>query len=166
MSAPAPERPFDSATAAFLFGVRTAATSVFMFVITVTYIGFGALTHDYGLPVLWAMLSTVLVWAGPAQVILATALGSGTAMIEGALAVALSSVRLLPMVVALLPLVKREGTRAWQLLVPVHFMAVSVWVEAMRLAPAMARERRIPFCNGIGMMLLSTGVVATAAGYY
>jgi predicted branched-subunit amino acid permease len=166
MSAPAPERPFDSATAAFLFGARTAATSVFMFVITVTYIGFGALTHDYGLPVLWAMLSTVLLWAGPAQVILATALGSGTAMIEGALAVGLSSVRLLPMVVALLPLVKRERTRAWQLLVPVHFMAVSVWVEAMRLAPSMARERRIPFCNGIGMMLLSTGVVATAAGYY
>jgi predicted branched-subunit amino acid permease len=166
MPAPALERRFDSATAAFLFGARTAATSVFMFVITVTYIGFGALTHDYGLPVVWAMLSTVLLWAGPAQVILATALGSGTAVIEGALAVGLSSVRLLPMVVALLPLVKREGTRPWQLLVPVHFMAVSVWVEAMRLAPGMARERRIPFCNGIGMMLLTTGVIATAAGYY
>jgi predicted branched-subunit amino acid permease len=166
MPAPALERPFDSATTAFLYGARTAATSVFMFVITVTYIGFGALTHDYGLPVVWAMLSTVLLWAGPAQVILATTLGSGTALIEGALAVGLSSVRLLPMVVALLPLVKAERTRPWQLLVPVHFMAVSVWVEAMRLAPSMARERRIPFCNGIGMALLTTGVVATAAGYY
>ncbi len=166
MSAPAPERPFDSATAAFLFGARTAATSVFMFVITVTYIGFGALCHDYGLTVFWAMLSTLLLWAGPAQVILVTALGSGSALIEGALAVGLSSVRLLPMVVALLPLVKRESTRAWQLLVPVHFMAVSVWVEAMRLAPGMTRERRIPFCNGIGTMLLTTGVVMTAVGYY
>jgi predicted branched-subunit amino acid permease len=166
MSAPPSERQFDSAISAFLFGARTAATSVFMFVITVTYIGFGALCHDYGLPVLWAMLSTVLVWAGPAQVILATALGSGAAQIEGALAVALSSVRLLPMVVALLPLVKREGTRAWQLLVPVHFMAVSVWVEAMRLAPGLPREQRIPFCNGIGTMLLSTAVVASAVGYY
>ncbi len=163
---PAPDRPFDSSAAAFLFGARTAATSVFMFVITVTYIGFGALCHDYGLPVVWAMLSTVVLWAGPAQVILATTLGSGTAVIEGALAVGLSSVRLLPMVVALLPLVRGERTRAWQLLVPVHFMAVSVWVEAMRLAPGMARERRIPFCNGIGMMLLTTGVAATAAGYY
>ena len=163
MSSPATA---STGTAAFLAGSYTAATSVFMFVITVTYIGFGALCHDYGLPVVWAMLSTVLMWAGPAQVILATALGSGTAVIEGALAVGLSSVRLLPMVVALLPLVKRERSRAWQLLVPVHFMAVSVWVEAMRLAPGMARERRIPFCNGIGMTLLTTGVVATAAGYY
>ncbi len=96
MSAPAPERSFETATSAFLFGARTAATSVFMFVITVTYIGFGALCHDYGLPVVWAMLSTLLIWAGPAQVILVTALGSGTALIEGALAFGLSSVRLLP----------------------------------------------------------------------
>lgn len=166
MPAPAPERTPESSAAAFFYGVRTAATSVFMFVITVTYIGFGALTHDYGLSVIWAMLSTVLLWAGPAQVILATALGSGTAMIEGALAVGLSSVRLLPMVVALLPLVRRERTRAWQLVVPVHFMAVSVWVEAMRIAPGIPREQRIPFCNGIGMMLLTTGVVMTAVGYY
>lgn len=166
MSAPAIEPPPQSATAAFLFGARTAGTSVFMFVITVTYIGFGALAHDYGLSVVWAMVSTALVWAGPAQVILAGALGSGTALIEGALAVCLSSVRLLPMVVALLPLVKGERTRAWQLVVPVHFMAVSVWVEAMRLAPGIAREHRIPFCNGIGAMLMSTAVVATAAGYF
>src|SRR5712691_1042176 len=117
---PAPENPLETAAAAFVYGVRTAATSVFMFVITVTYIGFGALIHDYGLSVVWGMLSTVLLWAGPAQVILATALGSGTAMIEGALAVGLSSVRLLPMVVALLPLVKRERMRAWRLIVPVH----------------------------------------------
>src|ERR1700693_3892417 len=148
---PAPEDSPASAAAAFAYGARTAATAGFMFVITVTYIGFGALTHDYGLPVVWAMLSTVLLWAGPAQVILATTLGSGTALIEGALAVGLSSVRLLPMVVALLPLVKEERTRGWQLVVPVHFMAVSVWVEAMRVTPGMPREYRIPFCNGVGM---------------
>jgi len=167
MSAPAlpPERSFDSA-AAFFLGVRTAATSVFMFVITITYIGFGALIHDYGLPLFWGMLSTVLIWAGPAQVILATALGSGAGAIEAALAVGLSSVRLLPMVVALLPLVKKPDARGWQMLVPVHFMAVIVWVEAMRLAPELPRERRVQFCNGIGMTLLSTGVVGTAIGYY
>jgi len=162
---PEPERPPESSIAAFIYGARTAAASVFMFVITVTYIGFGALTHDYGLSVVWAMLSTVLIWAGPAQVILVTTLGSGT-LAEAALAVGLASVRLLPMVVALLPLVRRENTRAWQLVVPVHFIAVSVWVEAMRLAPNIPRERRIPFCNGIGVMLLTTGVVMSAVGYY
>jgi predicted branched-subunit amino acid permease len=169
MSAPPPPAPHPqtgSAAGAFLYGCRTAATSVFAFVITVTYIGFGALAHDYGFSVGWAMLSTALVWAGPAQVILVTALGSGTALLETAVAVGLSSVRLLPMVVALLPVVKGERSRPWQLVLPAHFWAVSVWVEAMRLAPGIPREHRIAFCNGIGTGLLTAGVLATGAGYY
>ena len=100
------------------------------------------------------MLSTALQWAGPAQVILVTGLGPGTVLIETAVAVALSSVRFLPIVVSVLPLVRRENSSPWQLLVPVHFMAISVWVEAMRHAPGLPREHRIPFCNGIGTTLL------------
>jgi predicted branched-subunit amino acid permease len=151
---------------AFLYGVRVALTSVFAFVIVFTYIGFGAMAHDYGFSVGWAMLSTALQWAGPAQVILVTGLGPGTVLIETAVAVALSSVRLLPIVVTLMPMVKREDARPWELVVPAHFMAVSVWVEAMRHAPALPRVHRIPFCNGVGLTLLVLGVAATAIGYY
>lgn len=161
-----PQPSASTGRAAFLTGSRTAATSVFAFVITFTYIGFGALCHDYGFSVGWAMASTALQWAGPAQVILVTGLAPGTALFETAIAVGLSSVRLLPIVVALLPLVKREGQRQWQLLVPAHFMAVSVWVETMRVAPSLPRQHRISFCNGVGLTLLVVGVVATAAGYY
>jgi len=165
MSEP-PTAPTGTAISAFLFGTRTAATSVFAFVIIFTYIGFGALAHDYGFSVGWAMLSTVLQWAGPAQVILVTGLGPGTVLIETAVAVALSSVRFLPIVVALMPLVKREDSRPWQLLVPAHFMAISVWVEAMRHAPGLPRQHRIPFCNGLGLTLLIMGTLATGLGYY
>lgn len=159
---PAPGTDLD----AFLHGLRTGATSVFAFVIVFTYIGFGALCHDYGFSVGWAMLSTVLLWAGPAQVILVTGLAPGSALVETAVAVALSSVRFLPIVVALIPLVKRADTRPRDLVLPVHLMAVSVWVEAMRHAPAMPRERRIAFCNGIGCVLLGLGTIFTGVGYY
>src|SRR6476469_8304503 len=158
--------PPGTGTDAFLYGLRTAATSVFAFVIIFTYIGFGALCHDYGFSVGWAMLSTALQWAGPAQVVLVTGLGPGSILIETAVAVALSSVRFLPIVVALIPLVKREDGRPWQLVLPVHFMAVSVWVEAVRHAPTLPREHRIPFCNGLGLALLTLGTVFTAVGYY
>ena len=158
--------PTGTSLDAFLYGVRRAATSVFAFVIITTYIGFGALCHDYGFSVGWAMLSTALLWAGPAQVVLVTGLGPGMSLIETAAAVALSSVRFLPIVVALIPLVKRNNTRPWQLVLPVHFMAVSVWVEAVRHAPTLPREHRIPFCNGIGLALLTLGTVFTAVGYY
>ncbi|MBX9828126.1 MAG: AzlC family ABC transporter permease [Xanthobacteraceae bacterium] len=166
-----PQSPPGSVTTgtdadAFLFGVRTASRSVFAFVIILTYIGFGALCHDYGLSVGWAVLSTALQWAGPAQVILVTGLGPGAVLVETAVAVALSSVRFLPIVVSLLPVLRRENASVWRLLVPVHFMAISVWVEAMRHAPSLPREHRIAFCNGIGTMLLGLGVVFTAVGYY
>jgi predicted branched-subunit amino acid permease len=141
-------------------------TSVFAFVIVFTYIGYGALCHDYGFSVGWAMLSTALQWAGPAQVILVTGLGPGALVLETAIAVSLSSVRLLPIVVALLPLVRRDNSRPWQLVIPAHFMAVSIWVEAMRHAPALPREHRIPFCNGVGFTLLVLGTIFTAVGYY
>jgi predicted branched-subunit amino acid permease len=162
----APSASPGTSSSAFWFGMRTAATSVFAFVIVFTYIGYGALAHDYGLSVGWAALSTALQWAGPAQVILVTGLGAGTSLVELAVAVSLSSVRLLPIVVALLPLVKREDSRPWQLVIPAHFMAVSVWVEAMRHAPGLPRVQRIPFCNGVGLALMLMGTVATAAGYY
>ena len=66
--------------------------------------------------------------------------------------------RLLPMVVALLPMIRDAGTPLWQLLLPAHFTAVSMWVEALRLAPRVPRERRIAFYNGLG-----TGLDAVAA---
>jgi predicted branched-subunit amino acid permease len=154
------------AIGAFWFGVRTALRSVFAFVIVFTYIGFGALCHDYGYSVGWAMLSTALLWAGPAQVVLVTGLGPGAALIETAIAVSLSSVRFVPIVVTLVPMIKRESSKPWHMLVPAHFMAISLWVEAMRHAPALPREQRMPFCNGVGLMLLGLGTVFTAAGYY
>ena len=132
------------ASGGFLLGVRTAFTSVFGFVIAFTYIGFGALCHDYGLSMGWAMFSTALQWAGPAQVILVTGMGPGTALFETAVAVSLSSVRLFPIVVALIPVVRQENTRLWQLFVPVHFMAISVWIESMRAAPRLAARAAHP----------------------
>jgi AzlC protein len=122
-----------------------------------TYIGMGALTHDFGLSSWWFALSTLLVWAAPAQVILISAFGTGAAPIEVAIAVSLSAIRLFPMVLALMPLLRGPGTRLRDLLLPTHFSSVSMWVESLRLLPGMPRERRLAFCNG-----LSVGYMATA----
>ena len=76
------------------------------------------------------ILATLLIWAAPAQVILISTLGSAS-LIEVALAVSLSSVRFMPMVVALLPMLKDANTRPHQLILPAHLTAISAWVEAM-----------------------------------
>ena len=158
--------PPSSTLAACLAGFRATWTSVFSYVLFATYIGIGALAHDFGFTLWWALASTVLIWAGPAQVILISALGTGAGLIETGLAVGLSSVRLLPMVVALLPMLRRPETRALELVLPAHFTAVSMWVEALRLLPRVPREHRIAFCNGLGTGYSITALSATVTGFY
>jgi predicted branched-subunit amino acid permease len=154
-----------SSAAAFATGLRAAAQSVFVYVIFGTFIGYGALCHDLGFSLPWAVASTVLIWAGPAQVIVVTALGSGVPVGEAAIAVTLSGLRLLPMVAALLPLIKTPATRFWHLLLPAHLTAVSTWVESLRIAPKLPRERRIAFCNGLGIGMVVAAVAAAILGF-
>ena len=146
--------------------MKSALASVFFLVLAGTYIGMGALAHDFGFSPWWLALSTVLVWAAPAQVILISALGADSALIEAAIAVTLSAIRLFPMVVALLPLLRGEGTRLRDLLLPTHFTSVSMWVESIRLLPGVPRERRIAFCNGLSVGYMSTAASFGFVGYY
>lgn len=157
---------YGSSSRAFVGGVTSALASVFFPVIGGTYIGIGALAHGFGLSEWWLALSTVLMWAGPAQVILISALGTGAAPIEAAVAVSLSGVRLFPMVVALLPMLRGQGTSLRELLLPTHFTSVSMWVESLRLLPRVPRERRIAFCNGLSVGFMTTATATGFLGYY
>lgn len=163
MSAPA---DFPSSPSAFFAGLRSALFSVFFLVLAGTYVGIGALAHDFGFSPWWLALSTVLVWAGPAQVILVSSLGAGGAPVEAAVAVTLSGIRLFPMVVALLPMLRGKGTRMRDLLLPAHFTSVSMWVENVRLLPKFPPERRVAFCNGLSSGFMGTACTFGFAGYY
>jgi predicted branched-subunit amino acid permease len=157
---------YTSSSAAFFGGAASSLTSVFFVVMIGTFIGIGALAHGYGFSAWWLTASTVVVWAGPAQVILISALGGGGAMIDVAIAVSLSGVRLFPMVVSLLPLLRGENTRTRHLLLPSHFMSVTTWVESLRLLPALPHEQRIAFCNGLSSGYMATAVVTGLIGFY
>jgi len=163
---PPTESPKRSAIAVFFAGFRAAWRSVLAYVVIGTYVGIGALTHDFGFGLGWALASTALVWAGPAQVILVSALGAGVAPVETALAVGVSSARLLPMVISLLPLIRRPQTPYRALVLPAHLTAVTMWIEALRLLPQVPREARIPFANGVGCGFMAAAQAGTLIGYY
>ena len=165
MSDTAPDPSPVATRAAVLNGFGTAWRSVFAYVLLGNYIGIGALSYEFGFSLPWMVLSTLLIWAAPAQVILISTLTTAT-LLEVAIAVGLSSARFLPMVAALVPTLKHARTRQLDLLLPTHLTAISVWVEGMRLLPQMPRERRIPFYNGMGAGLLSSAVLGSIVGYY
>uniref|UniRef100_Q07L55 AzlC family protein n=1 Tax=Rhodopseudomonas palustris (strain BisA53) TaxID=316055 RepID=Q07L55_RHOP5 len=156
---------WHSTAGAVALGLRSVATTVLTLVLFATYVGIGALAHDTGFSLGWVLASTLLVWAGPAQIILISTLGSGATVVQAAVAVTLSAIRLFPMVVAVLPMIRTPTARKRELILPAHFVAVTLWVECFRLFPKVPREKRIPFTLGLGAGLVSVGLVANVIGY-
>jgi predicted branched-subunit amino acid permease len=156
---------WQSSLRAYLWGMRSVASTVLSLVMFATYIGMGALAHDTHFSLAWALTATVLVWAGPAQIVLISTLGSGATVVQAAIAVTVTAVRLFPMVVSVMPLMRTPQTKRRQLLLAAHLTAVTLWVECFRFLPQVPRERRVIFVNGLGSGLVCVGVTATIVGY-
>ena len=147
---------WQSPIRAFAWGVSSVASTVLTLVLFATYLGIGALAHDSAFqPGLGARRARLLVWAGPAQIILISTLGSGATAVQAAIAVTVSAIRLFPMVVSVLPLMRTPQTKRRHLVLATHFIAVTLWVECYRLLPQVPRERRIAFTHGLGCGLVT-----------
>src|SRR5215468_3390602 len=156
---------WNSSFRAFAQGFKSVSATILAAVLFATYVGIGALAHDSRFSLGWTLGSTILVWAGPAQIILISTLGSGATAVQAAVAVTLSAIRLFPMVVSVLPLLRMPQTRRRHLVLAAHFIAITLWVECYRLLPHVPRERRIAFVQGMGCGLVTVCLIATTLGY-
>lgn len=133
-------------------------------VVTASFFGFGAFARESGLA-LGPTIFASSIFALPGQVVLADEMAAGAGLAGAFLAVTLTAVRLLPMTVALMPMVRDKQTPLWQQLVLSHLVAVTVWVAAMRALPALPRAARLPYFTGLGLVLLPAVLIAAAAGH-
>jgi predicted branched-subunit amino acid permease len=156
---------WQSSLRTYAWGIRSVTYTVLSLVLFATYLGIGALAHDTHFSLAWALAATVLVWAGPAQIILISTLGSGAPVLQAAIAVTVSAIRLFPMVVSIMPMMRTPQTRRRDLVLVAHLTAVTLWVECFHLLPHVPRERRIAFIHGLGTGLVCISVVATTIGY-
>jgi predicted branched-subunit amino acid permease len=147
-----------------LHGVRNSL-ALPAWVVGLTMIGIGGLARDVGVPAGAAVLSTVLIWAGPAQVILFGGLSAGVAWPAIAIAVCLSSIRLLPMTISVLPLLRLSRGGASLHLLAAHFVAVTVWVESLARLPSMPPERRRAYYFGFAGATVAVSTVLTLLGH-
>lgn len=127
--------------------------------------GFGALANDGGMSLFNAVFMMGVFFALPAQVVMMDQLARGGSIFAGALAVLLTAVRLVPMMVAILPWLTDDRPAVWKRLAASHFIAVTAWLEGLRILPALAEDRRMTVFLGIGTGLLSVTLVGTAAGF-
>ena len=166
LALPALDSPtWHSSFRAFGWGMRSVGSTILTLVLFATYLGIGALAHDTHFRLGWALASTLFVWAGPAQIILISTLGSGATVIQAAIAVTVSAIRLFPMVVSVMPMMRTPQTKRRELVLVAHLTAVTLWVECFRFLPHVPRDRRIAFIHGLGSGLVSVCLVATTVGY-
>jgi len=148
---------------AFIRGV-VSTPSVPVLVVTITFIGFGALARDLGLDVLQAMFISATVFALPGQVVLASEIAKGTGLAAVAFAVTLTSVRLLPMSFTLFPVMRSKNTPRWLEYLLCHFSAITVWIEAMRQLPTLPRRLRVAYFSGFISAMMVVLLTATMTG--
>lgn len=148
----------------FLRGVR-AAISIPALILASSFIGFAALAIDAGLSMAETVFMTAVVWALPAKVVLIGGIIAGNGLLATAFAVALSSIRLTPMVVALVPEMRAPRTRPITLYLLSHFVAVTSWVIALEQLRTVPRPRRTAWYAGLGSFLVLLNMTVVAVVY-
>jgi len=97
--------------------------------------------------------------------VLLGAIMTGASLPAAAFAVALSSVRLTPMVVSLVPELRTEKTRSIVLYFLSHFVAVTSWVLAMENLRTVPRDMRTAWYCGLGSALVVVNMAVVAVVY-
>lgn len=148
----------------FLAGMR-GIFSLPAMMLMLSFVGFCAFTAQAGIPVEHVVFMVGAVWALPAKVILVSSMLSGANLLAAFIAVTLSSIRLMPMVAALVPEIRTAKTPTWLLLFLSHFVAITAWVFAMERVRTVPREHRVTFFAGFGITLVLVNMLLVAAVY-
>jgi hypothetical protein len=148
----------------FVAGMR-GIFSLPAMMLMLSFVGFCAFTAQAGIPVEQVVFMVGAVWALPAKVILVSSMLSGANLLAAFIAVTLSSIRLMPMVAALVPEIRTAKTPTWLLLFLSHFVAITAWVFAMERVRTVPREHRVTFFAGFGITLVPVNMLLVAAVY-
>ena len=130
-----------------------------------SFIAIGALLKNIGFNIQQSILSTVLTYALPGQLVMAESFFIGASLVNIFLAVWLVNARLYPMTVSLMPLLKEESQPRWKYYLSCHFLAVSSWLIMKDRIQTVDQKNRIDFWIGIGVGTWSTAIIATIIGY-
>lgn len=144
---------------AWFFRGMSGIFSLPAFILMMAFVGFTALAHESGLMRGEAVFMTAAVWALPSQMVLVTAMQSGAGLLTTFIIVCLASVRLAPMVAALVPEMKGSKTRTVSLFFLSHFIAITAWVFTLQRIKTIPREYRTSFFAGLGLTLTSVNTL-------
>lgn len=164
MSDDASNQSFAARRRWFFVGA-SKAVSIPGLILCTAHVGFADLAQQAGMTMAQAVFMVFVIWALPGMVVMLGAVMSGAGLLATAFAVALSSVRLTPMVVALIPELRGPRTNKLTLYLLSHFVAVTSWVIALDTVRRVPHAMRTSYYLGLGSILVLVNMVVVAAFY-
>ena len=158
-----PSTPASERSALAWFGQGAArVASIPSIILMFAFIGFAGLCRDAGFSLPQTLVMVATIWALPANVVLVGAILSKASLLTAAISVGLSSIRLMPMVVAILPEMRGAKTRTWTLYALSHFVAITAWVMALEQFKTIPRDSRTAYFAGLGLAFLLANLLVVA----
>lgn len=157
----------DNDISSLIWFLKGAAgiVSIPAFILMGAFVGFCSFSYETGVPMAQVAFMTGMIWALPGQLILIGAMIAGASLPAAAIAVGLSSMRLMPMVTVLIPEIRNKSTPTWKLLLLSHFIAVTTWVYTMQNVRDIPENGRLPFFAGFAITMTCANVVLVAVLY-
>lgn len=165
MPKPLPPINCQSERDALWLGVREAA-GVPAAIMSASFIGFGSLVYDAGWALEQGIVTTISTWALPGQIMLIEMFSTGAPLLAIAVSVGMINARLFPMVVSLLPMVRKPGISGWVYFVLANVIAVTTWMGVMLRIPYLKPEHRFSYLVGFGSLLWLLSPIFTAIGFF
>lgn len=146
---------------------RGAIETPFMpsFVLFATFLGFGAMARQSGLSMFESLFASIFIFALPAMMVLVDQMAHGASIATAALAVTATGVRLLPLVVAIVPLIRYRNVPKWVEYLIAYFTAVTMWVETLRRLPTVPRHLRAAYSIGITLNIVPSATAGALIGF-
>jgi predicted branched-subunit amino acid permease len=127
--------------------------------------GFGSVAASSGFGLGDSVLATLLVWAGPGQVVMADLRAAGADLLPLLLAVSMASVRFLPMTMMMMP-VLRGGFRARGLgALFAQLISINVWLFTMKARERFSGTALLAYFLAVSAACLTVGVAGTVIGH-
>ena len=127
--------------------------------------GFGSLAQEQGLTLWMSVLSTVLIWGLPGQVVHVELYGLGAPLVAVVLGVAGANARFMPMTLSMMPVFRdAPHGRRWNYLL-VHMISINTWAEMLRRGYEIPSDRRVAYFLGFSFTCMVAGVIGVIQGY-
>ena len=149
---------------AVLAGIRNAL-GVPALLLFAAMTGFGSFAQEQGLSLYMSMLSTILIWGLPGQVVHVELYGMGAPLIAVVLGVAGANARFMPMTLSMMPVFDDSPhNRRWNYFLA-HMISINTWSEMLKTGPEIRADRRMAYFLGFSFTCMTAGIIGVLQGY-